>query len=195
MALGISLSIRANMGISPISSLPYVVSLGVPLTVGILTIFLHAGFLSVEYLLMRREFTIMHLLQLGAAVVFGVFIDGTLAITTWLIPGSYPGQWALLVASCVLLGIGICFEVAPNVLMMASEGMITAAVRRFRVEFGTVKIMVDATFVITSILLSLLMFSTIYGIREGTIVSAVLVGVCVKVFKLPVYAMTQRMIR
>lgn len=106
-----------------------------------------------------------------------------------------PGQWLLLVASCVLLGIGICFEVAPNVLMMASEGMITAAVRRFRVEFGTGKVVVDVTLVVTSILLSLLMFSTIYGIREGTIVSAVLVGICVKVFKLPVYAVTQRIIR
>lgn len=195
MALGIALSIRADMGITPISSLPYVMSLGVPLTVGMLTILLHAGFLLVEYLLMRKEFEALQLLQLAAAAVFGVWIDLTLALTEWLVPASYPEQWLLLVASCVLLGIGICFEVAPNVLMMASEGMITAAVRRFHAEFGTVKILVDVSLVAGSIVLSLLMFSTVYGIREGTVAAAILVGICVKIFKMPVYAAASRIIR
>ena len=195
MALGIALSIRADMGITPISSLPYVVSLGVPLTVGMLTILLHAGFLLIEFFLMRREFEGVQLLQLAAAVVFGACIDVTLVLTEWLVPGNYAEQWLLLVVSCVLLGIGICFEVAPNVLMMASEGRITAAVRRFHAEFGTVKIVVDVGLVVSSIVLSLLMFSTVYGVREGTVAAAVLVGVCVKIFKMPVYAAAARVIR
>lgn len=195
MAAGIALSIRADMGITPISSLPYVVSLGVPLTVGMLTILLHAGFLGIEYLLMRREFEVIQLLQLAAAVVFGVFIDLILAGLSWLVPASYPEQLLLVVISCVLLGIGICFEVAPNVLMMASEGMITAAVRRCRVEFGTVKVLLDVSLVVLSIVLSLAMFGTVYGIREGTVIAAVLVGICVKLFKMPVYAVAMRIIR
>ncbi|MCZ0863365.1 MAG: DUF6198 family protein [Methanocorpusculum sp.] len=194
MATGIALSIRADMGITPISSLPYVVSLGVPLTVGMLTILLHAGFLVIEFLLMPREFEAIQLLQLGAAVVFGVFIDLVLAGLVWLVPGSYPEQVLLVVASCVLLGIGICFEVAPNVLMMASEGMLTAAVRRFHVEFGTVKVLLDVGLVVLSVVLSLVMFSTVYGVREGTVIAAVLVGICVKLFKLPVYAIARRFI-
>ncbi len=194
MATGIALSIRADMGITPISSLPYVVSLGVPLTVGMLTILLHAGFLAIEVLLMPREFEALQLLQLGAAGVFGVFIDLVLAGLAWLVPGSYPEQLLLVVASCVLLGIGICFEVAPNVLMMASEGMLTAAVRRFHVEFGTVKVLLDVSLVVLSVVLSLVMFSTVYGVREGTVIAAVLVGICVKLFKLPVYAITRKLI-
>lgn len=194
MATGIALSIRADMGITPISSLPYVVSLGVPLTVGMLTILLHAGFLVIEFLLMPREFAALQLLQLGAAVVFGVFIDLVSLGLVWLVPVSYPEQLLIVVLSCVLLGIGICFEVAPNVLMMASEGMITAAVRRFHVEFGTVKIVLDVSLVVLSIVLSLAMFSTVHGIREGTVIAAVLVGICVKLCKLPVYAVARRMI-
>ena len=194
MATGIALSIRADMGITPISSLPYVVSLGVPLTVGMLTILLHAGFLAIEVLLMPREFEALQLLQLGAAVVFGVFIDLVLAGLAWLVPGSYPEQLLLVVASCVLLGIGICFEVAPNVLMMASEGMLTAAVRRFHVEFGTVKVLLDVSLVVLSVVLSLVMFSTVYGVREGTVIAAVRVGICMKLFKVPVYAITRKLI-
>ncbi len=195
MALGISLSIRANMGITPISSLPYVVSLGVPLTVGTLTILLHACFLLIEYLLMRREFELIQLLQLPAAVMFGVFIDLTMLGLDWLMPVNYLEQLLLLVVSCLLLAVGICFEVAPNVLMMASEGMLTAFVRRFKVEFGTVKIGLDVTLVILSIGVSMLMFSTVYGVREGTVIAAVLVGVFIKVVKMPVYAAVERFIR
>ena len=143
---------------------------------------------------MPREFEALQLLQLGAAVVFGVFIDLVLAGLAWLVPGSYPEQLLLVVASCVLLGIGICFEVAPNVLMMASEGMLTAAVRRFHVEFGTVKVLLDVSLVVLSVVLSLVMFSTMYGVREGTVIAAVLVGICVKLFKLPVYAITRKLI-
>ncbi|MDV0441310.1 YczE/YyaS/YitT family protein [Methanorbis furvi] len=195
MALGISLSIKANMGITPISSLPYVISLGVPLTVGTLTILLHACFLLIEYLLMRKEFEIIQLLQLAAAGVFGVFIDLTLWGFTWLVPINYFEQLLFVVVSCVLLAIGICFEVAPNVLVMASEGMLTAFSRRFKVEFGTVKIGLDVTLVILSVVVSMLMFSTVYGVREGTLIAAVLVGVCIKFVKMPVYAVVERFIR
>ncbi|MDV0443567.1 YczE/YyaS/YitT family protein [Methanorbis rubei] len=195
MALGISLSIKANMGITPISSLPYVISLGVPLTVGMLTILLHACFLLIEYLLMRKEFELIQLLQLVAAMIFGVFIDLTLWGFTWLVPVSYVEQLLLVVISCVLLAIGICFEVAPNVLVMASEGMLTAFSRRFKVEFGTVKIGLDVTLVILSVVVSMLMFSTVYGVREGTLIAAVLVGVCIKLVKMPVYAMVEKFIR
>ncbi|MDU9376689.1 hypothetical protein McpSp1_13140 [Methanocorpusculaceae archaeon Sp1] len=195
MALGISLSIKANMGITPISSLPYVISLGVPLTVGTLTILLHACFLLIEYLLMRKEFEIIQLLQLAAAGVFGVFIDLTLWGFTWLVPVNYAEQLLFVVVSCVLLAIGICFEVAPNVLVMASEGMLTAFSRRFKVEFGTVKIGLDVTLVILSIVVSMLMFSTVYGVREGTLIAAVLVGVCIKFVKMPVYAVVEKFIR
>lgn len=41
MAFGVALSIRADLGTSPISSLPYVVSLFTPLTVGTATIAMH----------------------------------------------------------------------------------------------------------------------------------------------------------
>jgi uncharacterized membrane protein YczE len=194
MACGISLSIRADMGITPISSLPYILSLCTPLTVGMLTILLHAGFLLIEYLLMRKEFEILQLLQLPAALVFGIFIDLTLSGMAWLVPVSYAEQCLLLVISCVLLAVGTSFEVAPNVLMMASEGMITAFVRRFKVEFGSVKIGLDGTLVIVSVILSLAIFSSLHGIREGTVIAAVLVGICIKFVKLPVFALVQKII-
>ena len=45
MAFGVAFSIKASLGTSPISSVPYVVSLFAPLTVGTATIIMHCVFI------------------------------------------------------------------------------------------------------------------------------------------------------
>lgn len=58
IALGTSLSIRANLGSSPISAPPYILSLipGMSLTMGQLTICMHVFFIAVQILLLRKNF-------------------------------------------------------------------------------------------------------------------------------------------
>ena len=53
MAFGVAFSIKANLGTSPISSVPYVVSLFAPLTVGNATILMHCVFILIQILLLR----------------------------------------------------------------------------------------------------------------------------------------------
>ena len=75
MSIGIALSVQADMGISPISSLPYVLSLGMPISLGLLTIILHTGFLAGEIIILKREFYPLSLLQIPVTIVFGMFIE------------------------------------------------------------------------------------------------------------------------
>ena len=48
MAFGVAFSIKASLGTSPISSVPYVVSLFTPLTVGTATITMHCVFILLQ---------------------------------------------------------------------------------------------------------------------------------------------------
>ena len=48
MSLGIALSAKANLGVSPISCTPYVLSLALPLTMGTVTILMHLSFVAVQ---------------------------------------------------------------------------------------------------------------------------------------------------
>ena len=72
MAFGVAFSIRADLGTSPISSVPYVVSLISPITVGTATIVMHMIFILLQILLLRRQFAILQLLQLPAALFVGL---------------------------------------------------------------------------------------------------------------------------
>lgn len=56
MAFGVAFSIKASLGTSPISSVPYVVSLFAPLTVGTATIIMHCVFIIMQILILRRDY-------------------------------------------------------------------------------------------------------------------------------------------
>lgn len=50
-------------------------------------------------------------------------------------------------------------------------------------EFGFLKIALDVVMVLIAIVLSLIFFGRIEGIREGTVITALLVGLFVKFFR------------
>ena len=83
MAFGIAFSIQGVLGTSPISSLPYVVSLLIPLTVGEATICLHVVLILLQILILRRNYDPIQLMQLPVAVVFGYLTD----LGVWVVQG------------------------------------------------------------------------------------------------------------
>lgn len=64
MSFGVAFSVKASLGTSPISSVPYVVSLISPLTVGIATIVMHIIFILIQIVLLRKDFKVVQLIQI-----------------------------------------------------------------------------------------------------------------------------------
>ena len=73
IAFGTSLSIRANLGSSPISAPPYILSLvpGMKFTMGQLTIFMHVFFILIQLLLLRKDFEKRQFTQILVSFVLG----------------------------------------------------------------------------------------------------------------------------
>lgn len=107
MALGVACSIQADLGTSPISSLPYAVSLFTPLTVGTVTIAMHCTFVLIQILLLRRQYDPVQLLQLPVAIVFGYLIDFAVWLLRFLQPTVYWQQVLLCLIGIILVGVGI----------------------------------------------------------------------------------------
>ena len=107
MSLGIALSIRSALGTTPISSLPYVLSLLTPLSVGTLMILLNLVFVGLQIAILRRRFPPLQLLQILVVITLGVLNDAAL----WLLPDvtafTYWQQWLLAVCGIVIVGIGV----------------------------------------------------------------------------------------
>ena len=156
MALGVGFSIKADLGTSPISSLPYTVSLVAPaVSVGTATIIMHCVFIFIQLLLLRKDFGISQLLQLPVALIFGWMTDLAVLLLGGVSGGSYIGQWLLCLIGVVLVALGVSAEVLAGVVTLAGEGLVLALCKVLPVKFGGMKVGFDLTLVISSIVLGL----------------------------------------
>lgn len=176
MAFGVGCSIKAGLGTSPISSVPYALSRITPLTVGTATIALHCVLIVLQILLLRRQYDLIQLMQLPVALVFGVLTDGALWALQGVSVSSCPMRWVLCIVGILLVGIGVRFEVTANVVTLAGEGMVLAVCKAFSTRFASTKVGFDVTLVVVSCLLSLGFLGHLEGVREGTVAAALLVG-------------------
>ena len=179
-AMGIAFITKALLGTSPITSVTYVLSMFTPLTIGQWTIVLNLLFVLFELPFMTRkelkDDLRMFLLQIPISLCFGTFIDLSMNTLYWLEPVKYIDQIIYLLVGCVILAAGITLEVKANVAMMAGEYFVRVISQRFHGEFGYVKLCFDITLVCIACLFSICFMSGIYGVREGTVAAALLVG-------------------
>lgn len=176
MAMGIALCIRADLGITPISCPPYVLSLGLAPTVGQFTMFMHLLFILGQRLLLPDEFRAVQWLQILLSIVFGMFIDLCMSLTSGIVPSDYPASILLLLAGNMLLPVGMCLEMKSGLILVPTDGFVQSVCRRTGYSFSVVKIAFDVSLLLISVVCSLALLGRIAGIREGTIISSILVG-------------------
>ena len=102
-SLGVSLITKASLGTSPISSIPYVLSLSFPFTLGNFTIFFSVFLILLQLLILRKNFKLEHVLQIPVSIVFGYFIDLTMLLFTWVNPQNYVMKIVYLLIGCLIL--------------------------------------------------------------------------------------------
>jgi uncharacterized membrane protein YczE len=194
MSIGVAFSIKANLGTSPISSVPYVLSLIMPMTVGALTIAMHCVFILLQVLILRENYQPVQLMQLPVAVAFGMMID----FAVWLLGGthcsSYLMQWIFCAIGIVMVAIGVSIEVTANVVTLAGEGLVLAICKVAPVKFSSMKVCLDCVLVLIAALIGLFAKGTLLGIREGTIAAASFVGLLSKPICKPVMRLMDRML-
>ena len=180
-ATGIAFITRAGLGTSPISSLPFVLSLVTPPSMGVYTFAFNMSFLVLEALLLRR-FTWVQALQIPATLLFSGWLDLSLRV----IPSNYGGAYLLsvgyLLLGCAVMAAGIALEVVADVSMLPGEAFVRALSRKIHKDFGNVKVLFDSSLTLIAVVLALLMFHKLNGVREGTVFSALAVGQLVKLF-------------
>lgn len=182
MAFGVAFSIKAQLGTSPISSVPYVTSAISGLSVGTTTIIMNFMFVAIQIAILRKKYDWFQLLQLPAAIVFGVMIDVAEYIISPITLSNYFQQWLICAAGIVLVALGVSVEVAAKFVTTAGEGVVLAICQVASIKFGNMKVVFDVTLVCISVVLSLVFLGKLDGVREGTAAAAVFVGLLTKVF-------------
>lgn len=186
-ALGVSIITRSYLGTSPISSVPYVLSLNTSLSMGTYIFILNMALIAGQMVMLGKtgikERRVDLMMQLPISVIFGLFIDLTMIMLIGLAPSIYGLKIIFLILGCATLALGICFEVVADVTMVSGEYFVQIASKRFQKEFGFVKIAFDVSLIIIAIIFSVITAGKIDGLREGTIIAALLTGPFVRLFR------------
>ena len=175
-SLGVSLITKANLGTSPISSIPYVLSLNFPFTLGNFTIFFSIFLIVLQLIILRKNFKLEHILQIPVSIIFGYFIDLTMILFSWVNPEAYIMKIVYLLIGCLILGVGVYMEVLADVAMLPGESFVRAIVLTWKTNFGTTKICFDVSMSVIAAVLSFVFAGRLDGVREGTVIAALLVG-------------------
>lgn len=182
MGTGLALLTNAGLGTSPISALPYVLSIIFDFSMGMGMFLMNAVLFLVQMLLLGKLVTKKLFLQIPCLFVFCLIVDVVMYLSAPFIPSSWPVQMLMNVAGTCLLGFGVFLTLVANVALGPVDGFVLALAYRTRLSFGNLKIINDVTLVSMAILLSLLCLGSLSGLREGTIAASVLTGMSIRWF-------------
>ena len=183
ISLGAAISIKANLGTSPLICIPYVSSLITKLSVGMTTFIFGFVLVGLQLVILRGDFEKRQYLQIVMGTIFSAFIDFSLMLVDFINPVDYASQMLVLLISCVVIAIGVLLEIKTEVIYLPPDGIIVALSKALNKEFGKIKPYCDVTFVVITVILSFVFLGYLAGVREGTVISAIIIGPIVRVLK------------
>lgn len=176
-ALGLAVCVRADLGISPITTLAFALNKAFPvLTLGTYVFFQHIVFFILTVVLLRKDFKPFQLFQLPCSFLFGYFVDFWEILLRSLTFHSYIARILLLLIGCAIVALGFSMSYTSRVALEANTAFLNALSHRTGKPYSTLKTLTDVLIVVMAAVLALIFLHTIVGIREGTVIAALIIG-------------------
>ena len=186
LAFGVAVSVNSNLGVSPVNSLPYVISKILNVQLGTCVTAVFCSYIVLQILILRREFQPVNLLQILFSTLFGYFVDfAKLVLGDFAIP-TYAGKLVMLAVSIVLIALGILLYMDAQLVPMPMEGLTASIAKKLGKPFPAMKTIVDCIVVGTGIVLCFVFLGGLDGIREGTVITAVVTGKIIALLRKPI---------
>ena len=182
ITLGVGLSIKSNLGSTPVSSIPYTLNVIWGIEIGVATVIFHTMLVITELILLRRAFKPKHFLQVPVGILFGFFTTISVNLVNLLPDTSNIILIAIMVlVSTFLVALGLFFYVPTNIVPLSVEGITQAIAIVSNQPFTKVKVCFDVSVVVLSFVLCFIFTGVIGGsVGIGTIFSAIFVGITLK---------------
>lgn len=181
MSLGVGLSIKSGLGVTPISSIPYSLTLASGVNIGITTVIFNVLLVFLQIPILKKRFNPKRLLQLINAFMFGYFTDLSLWILSPMPDLPLDVNFTLLIVSMFLIAAGILIYMPANIAPLPGEGVVEAVSLAYDKRFSKVKVCFDTSMVVLSLIICGLFTSDILGsVNVGTILAAIFVGMIIR---------------
>lgn len=183
-SLGVALSTKAGLGTSPVASVPYSVSLlSDALSFGGWLNVWSVIQITVQVILLRSKCDPVEIvIQTILAFVYGYLTNFSCFLIKNLLVTTYYEQIMCMLLSCFVLGLGIWIQFKGQVAMLPGEAMNRAIGEVTGKKYENIKIFFDVAYILVSALIGVLLLGGLKGVREGSIVAAILIGNIIKIY-------------
>ena len=184
ISFGVALTTKAGLGTSPISSIPYTLSLILPgLSMGTWLILFSIALVLIEIILLKGKMPAKSWIsQLLISFPVGWLIDAAMWLLTPFNPELYLVKVLAVILGCVIIALGAYLCISASLLVLPGDGFVQVLAQVTGKSFGGVRVISDTTQILIAAVLCLIFLHALVGVREGTIIAAILVGSIVKIF-------------
>jgi len=191
-SMGVAFSTKAGLGTSPVASVPYSISLiNKSLTFGGWLNLLSIIQITVQVILLKGRCNYAEIIiQTVLAFVYGYLTNFSCFIIKNLKADTYMFQFFYMLIGCFVLAFGIWIQVKGNVAMLPGEAMNRAISQVTGKRYENIKILFDILYIVFSAIICFIFLGRLEGVREGSIVAAIVVGNIIKLYE-KIYQKTQ----
>ena len=180
MTLGISMAVKSDLGVAPVSSIPYTITCIWGMEMGKATMLFYVVLVLIQILMLRKNFKWKNLLQVIIGVVFGYFTTFSNYLFSYLpTPENLVIRIIMILGSTFFIAVGLFFYLPADLVPLAPDGLTHNISKVSKIEFGKVKVVFDVSLVTVSLIACLIALHTPGSVGIGTVVAAFLVGTIV----------------
>lgn len=183
-SLGVAFSTKAGLGTSPVASVPYSISLlSNALSFGGWLNVWSVIQISIQILILRKNCKWLEIIiQTVLAFVYGYLTNFSCYLIRGLEVNTYFGQFACMIGSCFILGLGLWIQFKGGVAMLPGEAMNRAISSVTGKKYENIKIFFDVLYIVVSAVIGICLLGGLKGVREGSIIAAVLIGNIIRLY-------------
>lgn len=183
-SMGVALSTKAGLGTSPVASVPYSISLiNHTLTFGWWLNMWSLAQVAVQVILLRSKCKPVDIIiQIVLSFIYGYLTDFSCMLIQGIQADHYIVQFLLMALSCFVLALGIWIQFKGGVAMLPGEAMNRTISQVTKKRYENVKIFFDILYIAAAAVICFLFIGKLDGVREGSIIAAVVVGNIIKIY-------------
>lgn len=176
LGFGIALVANTGLGSTAITSIALVLSNVLDMSFGSMTLIQNLIFVFIQILILKSNFPKRQYLQIVVSLLLGVAIDLWGQILPDFSQQNYLVTWLIYFVGCLSIAIATVFQLKADIVYNPAEGVVQAISLSIKQPFSKIKTIVDTLIVLSAVVTSLVAFGSLVGVREGTIISALIIG-------------------
>jgi uncharacterized membrane protein YczE len=177
MSIGISLSIQAGFGVSPVSSLAYASTLTTGLSVGVTMALANVLYIIIQVIIIKRMELTEFAGQFIISFLFAFLMDAALSVVQLFpTPETFFTRIVFLISSLFVIAIGLMGYTTAKLPLMPYDALTYAISEKFNIKFGKAKISIDFINICVAGAICVIFIHSLGSIGIGTLIAAYFIG-------------------